>query len=395
MKHLEELLDIAQKSNDCVLLEAVHGVGKSERLEAFGYNQNAEVVVLHLATQEVGDLIGIPTIIKVPNGMKEIVLTNADGIAVLDDNDKIQMVEVEDFKEITIWSKPSWLHRLDEANRQGRECVILLDEMNRAATDVLAASLSLVLDKKLHEHKLPKGKYDTFVCAAINPTGDYHTNEMDPALLDRFIGPIEIKADAEEWCEWARGSGVSPVVIKFIAKNPKYIHFTPKDGTKGTSPRSWTKVSKILENLDKEHPALFSILRGRLGKAIAAEFLNFYRNHNDMISVKDVSDIVKKQYDKGLSAQENLDKTRPLINKLLGDQEMPVVNNLVEEVYDMCLKKSNFLLLNHLCYGADIEVTTAFVKNLKAKDLSSFNKWATDSGSKGVFARIVKKVNIV
>ena len=266
--------------------------------------------------------------------------------------------------------------------------------MNRAATDVLAASLSLVLDKKIHEHSLPKNKYETFVCAAINPTGDYHTNEMDPALLDRFIGPIEIKADAEEWIEWAREAGVHPVVIKFIAKNPKYIHTTPADGTKGTSPRSWTKVSQLLDFMDKDHPALFAILKGRLGQAIGAEFRNFYKNHSDMISIKDVNNIVKKTYDKNKSPADNLDLTRPLINKLLADQEMPVVNNLVEEVYTLCKEKQNYILLNHVCYGANIEVATAFIKNLKAKDIASFNKWATDTGSKTVFARIVKKVVI-
>lgn len=367
MKNLELLLEVAQCSNQCVLLEALHGVGKSDRLTAFGKNQNAEVVTLHLATQEVGDLIGIPETI-----------VNEEG------------------EHLTIWTKPSWLYRLEKACKEGRESILLLDELNRAPTDVLAACLSLVLDKKIHEHSLPSNKYETFVVAAINPaSGAYHTNELDPALLDRFIGPIELKADAEEWLSWARLNGIAPVIIKFIASHPKYIHTVPIDGTKGTSPRAFTKLNKSLPFVTKESPILFQLFKGYLGSAVGAEFRNFYLNHEDMVSIKDIADIIKSTFDKDLSPQEHLDLTRPLISDLLDNQTMPVLHNLVEEVYEACKKKSNYLLLNHLCYGINIEVSTAFIKNLKSVNNADFNVWVEDPASLGVFARVVKKTKII
>lgn len=362
MKDLELVLEIAQKANDCVLLKSYHGVGKSDRLKDFGKLQNAEVVTLHLATQEVADLIGIP----------ETVIT-------------------EDGERITIWTKPSWLYRLEKACKEDREAILLLDELNRAPKDVLAACLSLVLDKRIHEHDLPRNKYDTFVVAAINPSddGEYHTNELDPALLDRFIGPITLKADAQEWCAWARENKVEPVVIKFIASNPKYIH------TGETSPRAWTRLSRLLKFLSKDSPVLFTVIKGCVGSSVGAEFRNFYINHEDMVSVKDIADIVKTAYDKNLSPEENLDITSPLINDLLMNQPPPVIHNLIEEVYTISKNKGNYLLINHLCYGIDLEFSTTFIKNLKTTKHAEFNLWADDPISVPVFARIVQKQKII
>lgn len=283
-------------------------------------------------------------------------------------------------------------------NKNTRECVIFLDEYNRATTDVLASAMSLVLDKKIHEHRLPVGEKTTMVIAAINPTGDYHTNELDEANLDRFVGPIEIKPDAEEWLGWARKAGVNNVILKYIAKNPKMIHFTPEDSTHGTSPRAWSKVSVLLENLGtmgKDNPALYTLLRGRLGRAVGTEFLNFYKNHSDMVSVKDIKDIVKVSVKKGNTNLENLEASSAAIVKILDNQEQPVINNLVEEVYALSLEKNNWILLNHLCYGCPIEVATSFITNIKKTDSKNFNTWVKESTSKEVFARIVKKIKLV
>lgn len=364
MKHFETVLQIAWLANDTVLAEGVHGIGKSERVEAWARMMGMHFEPLFLSQQEVGELIGIPHNVE------------------------------RDGKEIMEWSVPAWLQRMYEAHKEGKDCVLFLDELNRADTDVLQASLQLVLAKQLHEHKLPEGKQQTFIVAAVNPTDDYQTNELDPALLDRFI-TVELKPDAEEWLAWGRRNGINPIVLKYIASNPMYIHETPEDGSKGTSPRAWTKVSRLLDFLDRDNPALYTILKGRLGAGIGAEFRNFYLNHEDIISISDIGEVVKSNYDKSLTPQENLENTRPIINNLLERQEIPVVHNLVHEIYGICKKKGNYLLLNHICYAVNIEVCTDFIKTLKIEDNNSLNKWADDVGSKGVFARIISKTKIM
>jgi MoxR-like ATPase len=60
MKNLETLFDICQDADISVLVKGVHGIGKSERAEAYARNKNYHSEVLFLSHQETGDLIGIP-----------------------------------------------------------------------------------------------------------------------------------------------------------------------------------------------------------------------------------------------------------------------------------------------------------------------------------------------
>jgi len=379
MNHLEEVFNVCQASNDCVYIEGVHGIGKSQRAERWALDAGVHNETLFLSQMEVGDLIGIPYNTK---------------------NEEVSLDKYETkSEEIMYWSTPSWLKRMYDANKAGKACSLFLDEINRAQSDVLQAALQLVLDKQIHEHQLPTyNGVETMIIAAGNPTGDYQTNEMDDALIDRFVGPIEIKPDAEEWLIWARKSGVNNVILKYIAKNPKMIHFSPEDSSHGTSPRAWAKVSTLLDNLGnsgKDNPALYTLLRGRLGRAVGTEFLNFYKNHSDMIGVDDITRAVKSVVKKTNTNAQNLDASYGLIAKLLDNQEQPVINNLVEEVYALSLEKGKWTLLNHLCYGCPIEVATAFITNIKKTDSKNFNTWVKEPTSKEVFARIVKKIKLV
>jgi hypothetical protein len=121
--------------------------------------------------------------------------------------------------------------------------VLFLDEINRASNDLIGASLQLILDGRLNEHQLPPG---TMIVAAINPDdGNYSVNSLDPAMMDRMV-VCEVEADAHSWLRYAKSYGVNDKVVEFITKSTKYIHHTPKDGGKGTSPRSWTRLSKYL-----------------------------------------------------------------------------------------------------------------------------------------------------
>lgn len=74
---LEIILETAKRSNENVLIEGVHGIGKSLRVKEYAKKNNLHLEILYLSHQEVGDLIGIPTISN----------------------------------NTTIWTKPSWLIR--------------------------------------------------------------------------------------------------------------------------------------------------------------------------------------------------------------------------------------------------------------------------------------------
>ncbi len=76
--------------------------------------------------------------------------------------------------------------------------VLFFDEMNRAHEKVTNAMMEIIQFGTINGDPLPN-----LICvvAAINPPGgDYHTNEIDPAVMDRFNAYIEV--DGKPCAEW-------------------------------------------------------------------------------------------------------------------------------------------------------------------------------------------------
>ena len=251
MKHLETELRLAHLTNISVLLKGVHGIGKSERVEAYAKKHGYHCEVLFLSHQETGDLIGIPF------------LENGN----------------------TIWSVPIWLQRIYDAAAKGLQCVLFLDELNRARLDVRQTSLQLCLSKQIHQHKLPP---NTLVVAAINPEdGDYQVSELDEALKDRFV-TFTLKPDVEEWIDWAKNNDVHRNVISFVLDNPDKIWIKIENDDNQPTPRSWKMVSDFLKVLEKENFAkdenkmiMQTFISGKIGRTVGSQFVTFYETAND------------------------------------------------------------------------------------------------------------------
>ena len=276
MQDLGNLLTAAHQADDSVLLTGLHGIGKTEIAIQWAKENNIHMEVLYLSNQEVGDLIGIPKVSKV-NG-----------------------------EDVTLWTVPIWLQRLNEAAEEGKRTAVFLDEFSRAPLDIRQAALQLVLDRKIHQHHLPVvNGQRTFIIAADNPdNGDYAVETLDPALLDRFLSiPVEI--DVQGWLDWARGKNVNKIVRAFIADNPSKLHFMPEEGSDdmiGATPRSWTKLAAFIDNINDIPKELhYPIINGKIGKALSAQFLNFMNNYKSMISIEDIEALVKELSEKGLS----------------------------------------------------------------------------------------------
>ncbi len=361
MKELEQIFDIVQMSNDTLLIDGVHGIGKSKRTEVWAKNKGYHIETLFLSQMEVGDIIGMPL-------NKDI-----------------------DEETVMIWTKPVWLQNMEKASKKGLETVLFLDELNRANKDVLDASLQLVLERQIHQHKLPENKFRTFIVAAQNPADDYQVNELDPALLDRFV-TVELKADANEWLNYARENKLNQIIQKYIAKFPKMIWTKPKDGSKGTTPRSWEKVSELLKHTDIKSSAMYTILKGRLGKYCAAEFITFLKQHEQMVGISDVKNLIKEHYDSNESDRDNLNNIKTYLQDIIQDLQPPLLNNLAYQILENALEKNNFLVLNMYVNAMDMEIATAFIKTIKNEHNDHFKEWNKTKMSKYVFAPIVESI---
>ena len=110
--------------------------------------------------------------------------------------------------------------------------------------------------------------------AAINNAEDgYDVDELDPALLSRFLR-IRVVPDVKQWTTWAKSAGVHETVIEYVSTTPRIF------GAPDSNPRSWTYVSNVLktsERMGLTDKQLLVLISGLVGETSAVSFLRFYR----------------------------------------------------------------------------------------------------------------------
>ncbi len=371
MQHIPGFLDAAKQADDSVLLVGLHGIGKTEIAKQWAKKNNIHLEILYLSNQEVGDIIGIPV------------------------TKTINTSDLEDSKAVTEWAEPIWLHRMKVAAENGQGTACMLDEFSRATLDVRQACLQLVLDKKIHQHNLPDG---TFIIAADNPdNGNYAVETLDPALLDRF-NVVNVEADVTGWLDYARNKNLNKVVRAFIADNPSKLNFQPEEGsdeTIGATSRSWAKLASYIDNFNNVPKELhYPIINGKVGNALAAQFLNFYNNYKSMISIKDIEKLTEELRTKNL----NLEQIGEGIAELLKDSEVvqktELTNSLIAKYINSSYQEAIPML--GILYSLDMEIITAVLKNMTTSNLENYYKLVQldKNNDKKLFLKITKSVKI-
>jgi len=362
---VRKIIEAAALADDTVIMEGLHGIGKSEVVKQFAKDHEYHMETLFLSHQEVGDLIGIPHTIE------------RDGVT------------------ITTWSIPIWLQRMNDAAKSGKHCVLFLDELNRAPIDVRQSALQLVLERQIHEHMLPiVNNQRTLVVAAINPADAYQVDELDPALLDRFLH-CKLEADAKAWLEWARGAKISPVIRDFIAENQSKIHWTPADGGIGATPRSWTKLSAFIEQKDKiDEDILFQVIKGKIGQEIGGQFYSFYKNYVDVIKMADIEKCIKDNKDKFPKVEDLAAQVAELMERTEAIQKSDMAHQMAEKYMGASGKKGKSDIFNFLIYlySLEIEICVSFLKGYCKDEPEKYRSLAAADGTlnnKELFKRIV------
>jgi len=383
---LEQMYGVAADTSVSMIIEGDHGIGKSESVYSFAKKNNMNVEPLFLSHQEVADLIGIPTLEKNEKG-----------------------------EPITTWSKPIWLERMEEAARAGKRNVLFLDELNRAQSEVRQAALQLVLDKQIHEHRLPKTiidgvEYDTFVVAAINPAdGFYQVDELDPALMDRFLH-FKLEVNANTWLDWASENNIHKTIIAFIANSKDKLYVKDPNATMFPTPRSWTKLSELLYSYESKgvenHALLHNLITGKIGYTVGAQFMSFYKERANMVSVEEIENITKTEKKKLASkAKDELELTDGIakkIKKVIEDVEIPVLKDLTKNLVEKYLpedKDTTFeeaLPLLAYLHALPVEQLAATIKDIQLKSeengTNTYDNLAMIAPKKMIFRRIVNKV---
>ena len=234
---LIDLIVLAYKANQPVLLEGPHGIGKSEQIEQAATQLGIDFMVRDLSLMEPPDLIGLPT--------------QKDGK--------------------TVYALPSFLPMKGKG-------LIAFEELNRSEKYMMAPCLQLLTARCLNDYRLPAGWLPV---AAINPAEDgYNVNELDPALLSRFLR-IQVSADCKSWLAWAQKNNVHASVLRYVG--------AVADIFESSNPRSWVYVSNALQAYERCKPGnrqiLMAAIAGLVDDTHAKAFLNMYKSGDTTITV--------------------------------------------------------------------------------------------------------------
>ncbi len=125
---------------------------------------------------------------------------------------------------------------------------LFLDELPACAPDVQKALYSLLLERRLGEHALPKG---TWVVAAGNRVQDRAlVRSLSSALVNR-VTILNLRVEAAEWITWAKSNGVRKDVVAFVSYMPDALmRPVPAEPQPFSTPRAWTLLSHALDKAD-------------------------------------------------------------------------------------------------------------------------------------------------
>ena len=185
----------------------------------------------------------------------------------------------------TVWLAPDILP--NEA-RDGKNTILLLDEITSCPKRVQVAAYQLILDRRIGQYQLPEG---TFVVALGN-------REDDDGVYIKLAGPLAdrfeihyIEPDFHSWkYDFALKNDVHPFVVDYLTWRPAALHNQDpeSDVLVFATPRSWVRVSDILKiDSDVSKAVVRHKIIGNVGEAEGVQFIDFCAKHKPVVTADD------------------------------------------------------------------------------------------------------------
>ena len=161
---------------------------------------------------------------------------------------------------------------------QEGEGILFCDELPQAPVANQNVAAQLVNERRIGEHKLGDGW--SIVCAGNDLSHRAGTNAMPTHLKDRLLH-LEIEPNLDDALHYMNAHGVRPEVTGFLRFKPDQLSKFDKDAKACPSPRSWEKVSGIL-NWGLDEGAEMEAIMGQVGLGAASDFKAFLSVYREL-----------------------------------------------------------------------------------------------------------------
>ena len=257
------------------------GIGTTEALSGLAREMGIGFSELRLSIYQESDLVGNPYLGTSSEGLRQL---QTSGIVVANGDAAL----------MTKHAHTTLLPPSDDPNPG----ILLLDEVTSASRGMRTAAYQL-LDKsrKLGEYKLPE-KWMIVACGNGPDDGGNFVG-MEAAFLSRGMA-WRVEPNASVWTRWAVKNNVNPTIIAYIKFDPSKIYCVDPDDPYAmiVCPRNWTKLSVVLNNMEKRSPSgivedkedLELTAAGCVGAQEGPSFSAFYYYNKEVVSPQDIID---------------------------------------------------------------------------------------------------------
>jgi hypothetical protein len=176
---------------------------------------------------------------------------------------------------VTEWVPPKELYTLSK----GRN-LFIIEELNDCATPMQNGLCCIIYDRKLNDLKLSD---ETFIIATGNRTQDKSGAQRLTTKLANRMRIYDFDVNLDDWCDWALGKGVSPIMVQFLRFKPNLLLDFSPDRELNPTPRSWERAALVPETLRDE--LFFAAIAGDVGEGAAAEYTGFRRIYLNLPSI--------------------------------------------------------------------------------------------------------------
>lgn len=189
-------------------------------------------------------------------------------------------------KTLAVWLKPQ-IFQMDESADVIN--ILFLDEISAAPQSVQAAAYQITLDRVVGEHRLPE---NCIVIAAGNRTTDKSVAFKMPKALANRVLHIEAEGTFSAWKEWAIASGINDKVVGFLSFRSNYLmgFDSSSDDLAFATPRSWEMVSNLLNHVNGDVDAMYSLIAGLVGCGVAVEFRTWSKVYHQLPDIEEIFD---------------------------------------------------------------------------------------------------------
>jgi len=171
--------------------------------------------------------------------------------------------------------------------REGRNGVLILDDLPAASPAVQVAARQISLDRRAHEHRISDG---VLILVTGNRREDKSAARTLPAHFRNSVMMLELEPELEGWIEWYGQQGLDSLVPAFLLYRSSHFSRLPKDAdSRGVfaTPRTWHMLGKSLK-VARKTGSLMAMAMGLVGEGIAAELVGFENMRSSMVDPKAV-----------------------------------------------------------------------------------------------------------